>query len=854
MSAPQALSIGTKIGRFEVRQTLGVSTHGITYCAWDPRHQREVAIQEYLPVEFAERETDGVRVRPLPGKQSVYEDGLARFLQEARVLAQIHDPYVARLIEYTEDNGTAYLLTECQAGQTLAAYLERQPRLEEQELNQVLIPMLKGLRVIHSAGLLHRDITPSSIFLCDTAPPILMGFGSADRAVVHDHHSLDSRVTPGYSPIEQYHDGGELGPWTDLYALGATAYRCIAGTAPVDATKRISAFAQGAEDPLVPAMEIGRGDYSAGLLGNIDWMLAPITTDRPDSAGVVLGLFLDGQSSPPAARHDDERQRELNLPIESDHLPQAAARSYRLPYQSLRQPKDKITSPTAATKPRRATRGWTVVVAVLAAVIGFTIWRIESGPVESGPAAVSNESSAMTDQATTGSDTEDSKGNQTATTPAPDEQVNYDRDDDSLRAETFRELARNEQRIEQLLASAKLHLESDRLMFPPGENAVADYREVLEIEPGHFEARDGIDAILSTMIDRARTLFNEKDISQAEAKLDQVDQIEPDRKDAAELRRDIVDYRDQLDQQRQLIEAQRQREREERKQKVANHLRLAEQAMQTERYTAPAGNNAFFHFRAVLGLDTENAKALNGIKEIGRRYLDKAGQAIVNEDFDRGEAYLTAAEAVQADADTVSLLRKQLHTGRSNLRAIVERQQAQTRAERPEPSVEPPQQQTAGAELIAGIQAYYRGAYEQAFRLLNPLAQRSDARAQFRVGIMYNLGRGVAQNPELAEKWIRSALPSVQSAATSGEAWAQADLGSLYEEGLIVTRNPVEAARWYRLAAEQGYSGAQTNLGVMYATGAGVKQDVTEAVRWFRLAAAQGDKIARDNLATLGAN
>ena len=152
------------------------------------------------------------------------------------------------------------------------------------------------------------------------------------------------------------------------------------------------------------------------------------------------------------------------------------------------------------------------------------------------------------------------------------------------------------------------------------------------------------------------------------------------------------------------------------------------------------------------------------------------------------------------------------------------------------------------------MDAYYKGDYETAAALLQPLADKGVARAQFRLAYMHFLGRGFSADRQEADRRIRAALPAIRKFAEEGRAWAQSDLGSLYEDGLVLARDYNEAVRWYRLAAEQGYPGAQTNLGMMYARGRGVTSSRRTAIEWFQRAAKQGDSVAKHNLEALGVN
>ncbi len=295
MSTPIALEVGTLIGAYKIQKVLATTPFGVLYRASTAASDRVVAIQEFLPLELAQRRRSSVEVRSRSGKEIAFEAALTLFLQEARILSQIHDPYVARVHEYTETNGTAYLVMEYNSGRDLAVHLSKHPQsLEESELRNILVPILKGLRAVHNAKLLHRDITPKAIFLRREGPPLLTWFGACHRAPQIES-SLNYRVSPGYSPIEFYHEESNLEPASDLYSLGAVLYRCISGSIPVDPTQRLATLAQTQEDPLVPAMEIGSGKYSSAFLGIIDWMLQPMQHDRPDSAGAVLGPLSQAQ-------------------------------------------------------------------------------------------------------------------------------------------------------------------------------------------------------------------------------------------------------------------------------------------------------------------------------------------------------------------------------------------------------------------------------------------------------------------------------------------------------------------------------------------------------------------------------
>jgi serine/threonine protein kinase len=301
-----ALAAGSRLESFEIRNVLGVGGFGITYKGYDHSLHCDVAIKEYLPQGLALRAADGTTVAPKSANdEKYYEYGLKRFLEEARILAKFKERAIVRVSRFLEANGTAYLVMDYEDGESLAQYLGRNGVMEEGEIRAVLQPILGGLRAVHAKDVLHRDIKPGNIFLRREGPPVLLDFGAARQALGEQTRTVTGIVTPGYAPIEQYGALGRQGPWTDLYALGATLYHCLCGRAPVEAPDRIAALQEGAPDPLTPATVVGAGRCDPELLAVIDWMLAANSKDRPQSADQVLVRLLSVPASARAASRSD---------------------------------------------------------------------------------------------------------------------------------------------------------------------------------------------------------------------------------------------------------------------------------------------------------------------------------------------------------------------------------------------------------------------------------------------------------------------------------------------------------------------------------------------------------------------
>ncbi|NND67059.1 MAG: serine/threonine protein kinase, partial [Halioglobus sp.] len=291
----QHLPLGFCVENYEVRAVLGLGGFGITYKAWDSTLERWVALKEFLPADLALRDTDNTTVRARSDREEDYRYALDRFLLEARTLARFQHPNIVRVVDFLQANGTAYLMMEYVEGQALSTYLRKHPeRIPEERLRSWFVPLLKGLAKVHDAGFLHRDIKPGNIYLSDEGVPILIDFGAARQAIGEHSKSVTGIFTAGYAPIEQYAtDAKNQGPWTDLYALGATLYRCVSRASPVDAPARQSAVLEGEADPLTPAAELG-GSYSQPFLTLIDELLVLAARHRPQSAAAVLAALEQG--------------------------------------------------------------------------------------------------------------------------------------------------------------------------------------------------------------------------------------------------------------------------------------------------------------------------------------------------------------------------------------------------------------------------------------------------------------------------------------------------------------------------------------------------------------------------------
>ena len=296
LQSQHALAVGYQLHWFQIESILGVGGFGITYLARDGNLKRSVAIKEFLPSDLSVRREDST-VEPVSENESeTFRWGLDRFLSEARTLARFQHPNIVGVHSVFEANNTAYMVMEYEQGSSFGAVLREPDNCREEKLRAVLMPLLDGLEKVHEAGFVHRDIKPNNLFVRADGSPVVLDFGSARQALGVETRTLTSLVTPGYAPFEQYNanrDGDKQGPWTDIYALGATLYRAVTGKGPVDALTRAGAILKGHKDVLIPAAVAGGDRYSASFLRAIDRALAFQPEARPQTIGEWRVMFKD---------------------------------------------------------------------------------------------------------------------------------------------------------------------------------------------------------------------------------------------------------------------------------------------------------------------------------------------------------------------------------------------------------------------------------------------------------------------------------------------------------------------------------------------------------------------------------
>ncbi len=271
-----SLKPGTVLDGYKLEKMLGGGGFSVVYRARQINNDRQVVIKEYIPSKLAKRDRSGqVRARNEDTEDRFYR-GRKLFFQEASTLATLKHTNIVDVFNFFQANGTVYMVMEYQPGENLQHYLqERRGGLSETFLRTVFPPLLDGLELIHNSDLLHLDIKPGNIHIQRGGQPLLLDFGAVHGFPQSRQEQPGQVISPGFSPIEQYDSRGYVGPWTDLYAIGATMRACIEGQAPLNARRRHE------RDALKPARLAFRGRYADPLLRAIDWAMEVDPLLRP---------------------------------------------------------------------------------------------------------------------------------------------------------------------------------------------------------------------------------------------------------------------------------------------------------------------------------------------------------------------------------------------------------------------------------------------------------------------------------------------------------------------------------------------------------------------------------------------
>lgn len=279
---PAPLPADTVVGGYRIIRKVAAGGFGLVYHAKDSGGQ-QVALKEYLPSSLATRAPGELAPQMLPEKTSLYRLGLKSFFEEGRSLAQISHPSVVSVLNFFRENETVYMVMNYLDGAALQDFIvtardvNKNKVFRESTIRSLFDEILRGLRIVHQHKMLHLDIKPANIFITDDNRSVLIDFGAAREVLSKEGNFIRPMYTPGFAAPEMYKRDVPMGPWTDIYAIGACIYACMLGYPPSDAPQRQEV------DRLTTAMSRLRGVYSDNMIEIVEWCMALDPLSRPQS-------------------------------------------------------------------------------------------------------------------------------------------------------------------------------------------------------------------------------------------------------------------------------------------------------------------------------------------------------------------------------------------------------------------------------------------------------------------------------------------------------------------------------------------------------------------------------------------
>ena len=291
--ANHPLPSGFQLNEYRIERQLSLGGFSIVYLATNTNGE-SVAIKEYLPNSLALRPEGEIRPLIDEANMPAFRYGMKCFFEEGRSLARLSHPNVIRVLNFFRANDTVYMVMEYEHGRTLQEFIQKnRPLITENFIRNVFTKVLNGLREVHSNKLLHLDIKPSNIYMRNDYAPVLIDFGAARQTLIDDTHMLKPMYTPGFASPELYGQREHLGPWSDIYSIGACMYACLSASAPQAADSRLE------DDKLTPAVSLGASQFSQHLLETIDWCLHLDHLNRPQSAFALQKALTTEVAKPP---------------------------------------------------------------------------------------------------------------------------------------------------------------------------------------------------------------------------------------------------------------------------------------------------------------------------------------------------------------------------------------------------------------------------------------------------------------------------------------------------------------------------------------------------------------------------
>lgn len=604
------LQAGFEILWYQIESVLGRGGFGITYLAKDNNLGQLVAIKEYLPHDFAARSGDST-VQPVSVEENdVYNWGLERFMTEAQTLAKFKHPNIVRVLSVFKQNNTGYMVMEYEQGEDLSNVYKRQKKLPQKQLEGIYYPIIDGLAAVHKEGFIHRDIKPSNIYIRTDGSPVLIDFGAARQAVGSKTKTLTSMLSIGYAPFEQYNDAsGKQGPWTDIYALGASLHQGITGQKPMESTIRGMALLHDEPDPYEPLSRLKPEGYSPAFLRAIDQALMLQIHDRPQTLEDFLGMLKGDIALPdlpeiPEKVTDSTQVRERTVVRpkkrefsghEVTHPDGPITKTEKLDSVAKSPPAnaEAKAKSSAASSPATSKKGFFTLPKILigsGAILGIVVIVLMLLPGEKTPEDI------------------------------------------------------NQQKIEALLKKAEEQIRAGIYFENSGQGALGAFQQILTIDANNADAKNGITNIGRLLLSETEQFIANKDFARADANLKLVNRINPNfpgLKDAQQRFAGNLDT-------------------EKKFKQIEILLSQARSALDQGNAYEPDQKNAYVYYQNVLKLDPENVTAKLGLYDIADKLINDAQTAIQQKNGQRAESLIVMAESINPDKPAIKNLREQI--------------------------------------------------------------------------------------------------------------------------------------------------------------------------------------------------
>ena len=283
---------GLEVGGYRIVRKIASGGFSMVYLADSPEGV-PVALKEYLPGSLVRRGPGELVPAVSTDHLATYRNGLKCFFEEGRALARVLHPNVVRVLNFFRANDTVYMVMAYERGRSLQELIIRQrakrtrEMVAERHIRRIFAQVMNGLREVHANRLLHLDLKPANIYLRKDGSPILLDFGAARQTLTQDAPKLFPMYTPGFAAPELYRKQQQLGPWTDIYGLGASMYACMVGSPPQPADQRSQT------DKVEAALKQAGKVYSQPLVDIVHWCLKLNPLERPQSVFVLQKALRD---------------------------------------------------------------------------------------------------------------------------------------------------------------------------------------------------------------------------------------------------------------------------------------------------------------------------------------------------------------------------------------------------------------------------------------------------------------------------------------------------------------------------------------------------------------------------------